>query len=67
VLFASGAVIGYLFLSWYVVPAVLAWSLVPPTFGFAGFYFIALRAIAEGAVVFTLPVYIYALLRYRRR
>jgi hypothetical protein len=32
----------------------------------ASFYLLALGAIAAGAVAFTLPVYIYALVRFRR-
>jgi Sec-independent protein secretion pathway component TatC len=62
-LLAAGALFGNFLLVHYYLPSSLPLTL--PFFDAAGFYFSVFRAIGVGAVAFTLPVYIYALIRFR--
>lgn len=70
ILLVSGTLFGYLFFSSYIFAALSSYfyfpGLYPPVIDAADFYFFALDAIAATAVVFTLPAYIYALVRFRR-
>lgn len=68
-LLASGALFAYIFFPYVLAattPFFLDVGMARPLIDFANFYLLALGAIAAGAVVFTLPVYIYALVRFRR-
>jgi Sec-independent protein secretion pathway component TatC len=69
VLLATGALFGFLFFSRYVFLALASvyvfTGVFPPAIDAAFFYFFALKIIAAMAVAFTLPVYVYALVRYR--
>jgi len=58
-LLAAGVLFGNFLLVHYYLPSSLPFS--DP----ASFYFILFRAIGVGAVAFTIPVYVYALIRFR--
>ncbi len=69
-LLASGTLLGYLFFTRYTLAALAQYAsfdIIPAEIDAADFYFFALNAIAAAAVAFTLPAYIYALVRFRRQ
>jgi len=66
VLLAAGALFGVFYAKILVVP----FNVVGGPFPYldtTSFYFVVFRTIGVSAVVFTLPVYIYALVRFRLR
>jgi Sec-independent protein secretion pathway component TatC len=69
-LLAAGALFGALFLADYYLYGLdpfLVTTGGPPVFDAADFYFFVFRIIGSTAIEFTLPVYIYALIRFRSR
>jgi Sec-independent protein secretion pathway component TatC len=69
VLLAAGALSGYyIFAKLYLASTTPFFTFMsaPPTIDAAGFYFLALKVIAMAAVSFTLPVYVAALVYFRR-
>jgi Sec-independent protein secretion pathway component TatC len=70
VLLAAGALFGALFLADYYLYGLdpfLVTTGGPPVLDAADFYFFVFRTIGSTAIEFTLPVYIYALIRFRSR
>lgn len=69
-LFASGAVFGLIFFVGYVLevltPSYPGVVISPPIINAASFYMIVFGAISATAVVFSLPLYFFALMRLRR-
>jgi len=64
----AGALFGNFFLVHYYMPSLLPFfdaAGMSPYLDSAGFYFFVFRTIGVSAVAFTLPVYIYALVRFR--
>lgn len=69
-LLAAGAIFGFFVLVKFYLAAVTPFSdfvSIPPVVDAAGFYFDVFGVVGATAVAFTLPVYIYALIRYRRK
>jgi Sec-independent protein secretion pathway component TatC len=68
-LLAAGAMLGIFFLSQYYVSTLgqfSAGSIPHPVVDTAESYFLVLRLIMSDALAFTLPVYVLALIRFRR-
>ncbi len=67
-LFAFGALFGYFFLAHFLLLALTPFFTVagisPPVIDAANFYFIVFLTIAMSGVAFTVPVYIYTLIRF---
>jgi sec-independent protein translocase protein TatC len=67
-LFAFGAVFGYFFLAKFLLAALSPFYLIVginhPTIDVANFYFIVLLTIGMSGIAFTVPVYVYTLIRF---
>lgn len=67
-LFAFGSVFGYVFLAHFLLLALTPFftvaGIVPPVIDAANFYFIVFLTITMSGVAFTVPVYIYTLIRF---
>jgi len=67
-LFAFGSVFGYFFLAKFLLAALTPFfvftGVSPPTLDAANFYFIIFLTIAMSGIAFTVPVYIYTLIRF---
>jgi sec-independent protein translocase protein TatC len=67
-LFAFGAVFGYFFLAKFLLAALTPFFIFtgasPPTIDLANFYFIVFLTIGMSGIAFTVPVYVYTLIRF---
>ena len=67
-LFAFGALFGYFFLAHFLLLALTPFftvsGVIPPTIDAANFYFIVFLTIGMSGIAFTVPVYIYTLIRF---
>jgi sec-independent protein translocase protein TatC len=67
-LFAFGAAFGFFFLAKFLLAALTPFftftGIVPPTIDAANFYFIVFLTIAMSGIAFTVPVYVYTLIRF---
>lgn len=67
-LFAVGSLFGYFFLAKFLLAALAPFFEIagvwPPTIDAANFYFIVFLTIAMTGIAFTVPVYVYTLIRF---
>lgn len=67
-LFAAGSLFGYVFLAKFLLLALGPFfeiaGVIPPTIDAANFYFIVFLTIAMTGIAFTVPVYVYTLIRF---
>ena len=67
-LFTFGVFFGYFFLAKFLLAALTPFftftGAVPPTIDAANFYFIVFLTIAMSGIAFTVPIYIYTLIRF---